>query len=75
MKTTHAIIIFSCALLLSTLVLGDSYKNRNQRQGSISVTGLSEKSFTSDLIVWEGRFTANNYNVQPAFESLKASKN
>ena len=75
MKTTHAILIFSCAILVSTLVLGDAYKNRNRRQGSISVTGLSEKSFTSDLIVWKGRFTANNCNVQPAFELLKTSKN
>ena len=75
MKMTHAILVFAGIVLVSTIVLGDAYKKRNKRQGSITVTGLSEKKFTSDLIVWEGRFSANNYNLQSAFEILKSSKN
>lgn len=43
MKMTHAILVFASIVLVSTIVLGDAYKKRNRRQGSITVTGLSEK--------------------------------
>ena len=74
MKTTHAILVFSVVLLLSAFILGDAYKNRNQRSGNITVTGLSEKNFTSDLIVWDATFSADNSNLQLAFEELNKSK-
>lgn len=53
MKMTHAILVFAGIVLVSIIVLGDAYKKRNRRQGSITVTGLSEK--TLPLILLYGR--------------------
>lgn len=51
MKMTHAILVFAGIVLVSTIVLGDAYKKRNRRQGSITVTGLSEKTLPLILLM------------------------
>ena len=40
----------------------------------ISVTGLGNENFTSDLIVWEGRFSAYSPYLKDAFERLNEQK-
>ncbi|MEL6483258.1 MAG: SIMPL domain-containing protein, partial [Bacteroidota bacterium] len=40
----------------------------------ISVTGLGNENFTSDLIVWEGRFSAYSPYLKDAFERLIEQK-
>lgn len=50
-------------------------KNAINAKVVLLLLGFKKKNFTSDLIVWEGRFSANNYNLQSAFEILKSSKN
>ena len=74
MKQNLTAILFSVAIVLASIILGYSYFNRTQPVGNISVTGLGEKNFTSDLIVWEGNFTKSNYNIQKAYSQLKVDK-
>jgi hypothetical protein len=74
MKQNLTAVVFSIAIVLASIILGYSYFNRTQPVGNISVTGLGEKNFTSDLIVWEGNFTKSNYNIQKAYSQLKVDK-
>jgi hypothetical protein len=74
MKQNITAIIFSVAIVLASIILGYSYFNRTQPVSNISVTGLGEKNFTSDLIVWEGSFTKSNMNLQRAYSQLKSDK-
>ncbi|MFT5078678.1 MAG: hypothetical protein ACI9KI_001347 [Patiriisocius sp.] len=41
--------------------------NRNNKEQTISVTGLGTADFTSDLIVWTARFNKVNSNLKQAY--------
>ena len=59
---------------VSSIFLGNSYVDRKKVDGSIQVTGLGKVDFSSDLIVWEGSFGAENWDLQQAYNSLKQEK-
>ena len=69
-----AVLIAAIGLIIAAFLLGDAIKNRNQSEKVIQVTGLGETDFTSDLIVWEGSFSQNNYDLQQAYSDLNRSK-
>lgn len=63
-------IIFSFAIVLASIFLGNAYVNRANPDGKISVTGSGTTDFTSDLIVWEGQFSRINADMKYAFDQL-----
>lgn len=65
--------IIAVAIVSAAAVLGNAYQNRNNN-GTITVTGLGEVNFASDLIVWEGNFSQLDYNLQSAYASLENTK-
>ncbi len=67
-------IIFSVAIVIAAYLLGESYVSRANPDGVISVTGSGSENFTSDLIVWEGRFTRVNPNLEQAYKELNRDK-
>ncbi len=67
-------IIFGAAIVIAALLLGNSYVKRANPPQIISVTGLGNKDFVSDLIVWEGRFNASNVELKAAFDQLIRDK-
>ncbi|WP_422084051.1 SIMPL domain-containing protein [Ulvibacterium sp.] len=67
-------IIFGIAIVLAAYFLGNAYVKRANPPQVISVTGLGNENFTSDLIVWEGRFSAFNTVLTSAFERLNKQK-
>ncbi len=67
-------IIFGTAIVIAAYFLGNAYVNRANPPQIISVTGLGNENFTSDLIVWEGQFSTNNGNLKSAFEQLNNDK-
>ncbi len=67
-------VIFGIAIVLASIFLGNAYVARKKIDGSIQVTGLGSQDFTSDLIVWEARFTSQNPNLQQAYTGLNKSK-
>lgn len=67
-------IIFGIAIVIAAYFLGNAYVQRANPPQVISVTGLGNENFTSDLIVWEGGFTAFNSNLKTAFEQLRGDK-
>ncbi len=73
MKQVSAI-IFGSAIIIAAYFLGNAYVRRANPPQIISVTGLGNENFTSDLIVWEGQFSANNTVLILAFEQLNKDK-
>ena len=74
MKSNITAIIFGLAIVLAAYLLGNAFMNRNQTQGTVDVTGLGNKDFTSDLIVWEGSFAKESFDLQEAYNDLEKDK-
>lgn len=74
MKKHLTSVIFAIAIIVSSIVLGNSIVNRNKKSGTIDVTGLGQQNFTSDLVVWEGNFSRENYNIKVAYADLENDK-
>jgi hypothetical protein len=74
MKNTLTAVIFGIAIIAAAYLLGDSFINRNAKSKVLSITGLGETDFTSDLIVWEGSFQKENVNLKAAYASLAKDK-
>ncbi|MGB5480499.1 MAG: SIMPL domain-containing protein [Eudoraea sp.] len=73
MKHLNAI-IFGVAIIIAANFLGSAYVKRSNPARVISITGLGNENFTSDLIVWEGRFVTFNTVLKTAFEQLNNDK-
>ncbi|HRS53712.1 MAG TPA: SIMPL domain-containing protein [Bacteroidales bacterium] len=69
----NSILIF-IAIIIATFYISDAYRAKFKAKEIISVTGLGEKSFTSDLIVWEGYFTRENKDLKQAYVELDNDK-
>jgi uncharacterized protein len=67
-------LLFSVAIIVAAFLLGNAYKEKYITKGTITVTGLGEKSFTSDLIVWEGEFVKENMELKSAYSELEKDK-
>ena len=74
MKTTNAI-IFGLAIVISAFFIANAYSSRGKTTGNISVKGLGQVDFTSDLIVWEGSFSEASANLQTAYSLLDRDRN
>jgi hypothetical protein len=74
MKNYISAIIFAIAIIASSIFLGKAYKDRNKVEGKIRVTGLGKTDFTSDLIVWEGQFKAQNRDLKQAYLTLERNR-
>lgn len=73
MKNITAL-IFGLAIVIAAYFLGSAYVKRANPPQIISVTGLGNENFTSDLIVWEGRFSAFSPILTSAFDELNRQK-
>ena len=74
MKTNLTAIIFGIAIVAASVVLGNAFMNRNKTQGTISVTGLGQSDFTSDLIVWNASYSQTNNDLKTAYSDLQKNK-
>ena len=74
MKTHTNTIIIALAVVIAAVLIGKSYAKRGKVNESISVTGLGEESFTSDLIVWKASFSTNGADLKQASSDLKMKR-
>ena len=74
MKQYTNAIIFGIAIVASSIFLGKAYTDRNKVEGEIQVTGLGNTDFSSDFIVWEGSFDAQNIDLKQAYVTLEHNK-
>jgi hypothetical protein len=63
-------IFIATAVVLSALIFSNAYKNRNKSANTIAVTGLGNKDFVSNLIVWKGSFIKKNSVLKEAYAEL-----
>jgi|TARA_R110002049_G_scaffold18279_2_gene70052 hypothetical protein len=74
MKQHLTAVIFAIAIIVSAIVLGNAYWKRNQAPAKITVTGLGETDFISDLIVWEGLFEKEALSLGDAYSGLEKDR-
>ncbi len=67
-------IIIGLAIIITALILGNAFKNRNAKQDTISVVGLGTKDFVSDEIYWSGNFAAKAMDAKDAYNLITADK-
>ena len=63
--------IFAFSIILTAVIFAGAYKSKFNKQVTISVTGLAEKSFSSDLIVWRGEYQRKSLNLKNAYSLIK----
>lgn len=64
-------IIASIGLFLAAIAIGVAYYQTKKPQKTVSIVGLAEKDFTSDLIVWEFSYEAKGNDMKEAYANLK----
>jgi hypothetical protein len=74
MRKNLTAIIFALAIVIGAAILGNAFQNRNKKSGTVDVTGLGQKNFTSDLVVWEGNFSRENMDIKVAYAELEKDK-
>jgi uncharacterized protein len=74
MKNHLTAIIFALAIIIAAALLGNAVINRNKKAGTIDVTGLGQKNFTSDLVVWEGNFSRESMEIKVAYTELEKDR-
>ena len=74
MSNAMRTIIFAVAAIICVTICANAYKTKFNNTRIISVTGQSQESFTSDLIVWQGNFAKSNFNLKEASIELEQDK-
>ncbi len=74
MKNYIGTAIIAAAVILGLYIVGNAYKYKFKSAEIISVTGLAEKAFTSDLIVWSGSFNRYGFELKSAYATLKTDE-
>ena len=68
-------IIIAVGFVLAAIVVAAAYTEGHKPvQGTITVTGLGETEFTSDLIVINGHISAEDYDAAVAYSKLKENR-
>ena len=63
------------SFVIAAIVVAAAYTEGHKPvQGTITVTGLGETEFTSDLIVIQGEIEAENYDAAEAYRTLEQSR-
>ncbi|MFN5324030.1 MAG: SIMPL domain-containing protein, partial [Bacteroidota bacterium] len=70
MKSYLNAFIIGLSVIITAMVLGNAFQNRNKSSNTISVTGLGTKDFVSDLIVWSGNFSKRSPVLKDAYAEL-----
>lgn len=74
MKNIAAVALACLTALAIALTVSHAYLNRNRTSDVITVTGLAQKDFEADLIVWSGTFAAKDLVLKNAFQRLKEDR-
>jgi uncharacterized protein len=71
MKNYISTTIIALTAIICFWLLGNAYKYKFKTAETISVTGLAEKDFTSDQIVWTGNYSRKMMDLKAAYVALK----
>lgn len=71
MKNYISTVIIALASIIAFWIIGNAYKYKFRSTENITVTGLAEKDFTSDQIVWTGNYSRKMMDLKSAYSLLK----
>lgn len=74
-STIVTAIVIGISAIIAFALIGNAYKYRSKTMETIVVTGLAEKDFNSDLIVWNGSYSRKSYDLKEAYSTLKIDEN
>lgn len=75
MKILIASAILGLSAIIAFWIAASAIKYRSQSSETIIVTGLAEKDFISDLIVWNGSYSRKSLYLKSAYATLKQDEN
>ncbi|WP_121356108.1 SIMPL domain-containing protein [Flavisolibacter nicotianae] len=64
-------LIIAVAIILAVFLAAATVKYKFKSAETITVTGLAEKDFVADQIVWTGNFVRNGFDLKTAYEEVK----
>jgi uncharacterized protein len=67
-------LIIAIAIIIAAILAASTLKYRFKSGETINVTGLAEKDFIADQIVWKGTFTRTGMDLKSAYAELKADE-
>lgn len=70
MKEIWKYLIIGCSVIISVIVLSFAITYYGRSRDVISVTGLGETVFTSDMIVWQGSIRVEQSDRQSGYELI-----
>jgi len=74
MRPNLTALIIGIALICTAFVIAGAYKYKFKGEETITVTGLAEKDFTSNLIVWKGDYSRKMPDLKSAYSLLKSDE-
>ena len=74
MKEIWKYLIIGCSVVISVIILSFAITYYGRSKDTIAVTGLGETTFTSDMIVWTGRISVENYDKLTAFRQMEKNQ-
>lgn len=72
LKQHFSTALIAVAVIVTGLILGKSYLSKGKPDDTVSVLGLGEESFDSDLIVWRASFSRRSYELKDAYAQLNS---
>jgi hypothetical protein len=70
-KYVIASVGIAIGLIGAAFTVGDAWKRTHPTHDTINVVGMSQRDFTSDLIVWKGSFTRKAGTMTEAYAEIK----
>lgn len=67
-------LIIGISIIVTGMLLGKAFKQRNDNTDVISVAGLGTQDFTSDEMMFSGYYTAKAMNAKEAYAIINANK-
>lgn len=67
-------IIIAAAIIIGLAMAAAAYKYWFRTAQTIVVTGLAEKDFSSDQVVWTGTFTRQGFDLKEVYAQLKSDE-
>ena len=74
MRILYAAIAIGLSLIIAFWIAGGAFKYKSKSTETIVVTGLAEKDFVSDLIVWNGSYSRKAMDLKSAYAAVKVDE-
>jgi hypothetical protein len=71
MRILYAAIVIGLCAIIAFWVAGNAFKYKSKSTETIIVTGLAEKDFVSDLIIWNGSYSRKTFDLKSAYAAVK----